>query len=173
MIGQSLHSDESFEYAQQHLDGGAFTCYGEVWRVMVALWHEEVHASPAAVALRLDRPIDWLDRAPTVPWSAFELAVDRVAAVHRRNRLAFLGADLTRRALDPTEDEGRIVADVAASLEATDLSETPVAPTTLATFLGRVVEYDWIVPGVLERGDRVVITGIEGSGKVPWFASGR
>lgn len=30
-------------------------------------------------------------------------------------------------------------------------------------------EYDWLIPGLLERGDRVVLTGAEGGGKTTWL----
>lgn len=35
----------------------------------------------------------------------------------------------------------------------------------LATFLEQVTEYEWLVPGLLERRDRMMITGDEGGGK--------
>lgn len=38
-------------------------------------------------------------------------------------------------------------------------------PTSLAELLAGEDEYDWLVPGLLERGDRMVLTGGEGSGK--------
>lgn len=38
-------------------------------------------------------------------------------------------------------------------------------PTSLADLLAGEDEYDWLVPGLLERGDRMVLTGAEGAGK--------
>ena len=38
-------------------------------------------------------------------------------------------------------------------------------PRTLAEFLAERDTYDWLVPGLLERGDRLILTGEEGFGK--------
>lgn len=51
-------------------------------------------------------------------------------------------------------------------LEALAHSQTVVADPDLAEFLDQPEpEYDWVVPLLLERGDRVILTGAEGSGK--------
>jgi len=39
---------------------------------------------------------------------------------------------------------------------------------TLAEILEGTDTYDWIIPGLLERQDRLVITGAEGAGKTTW-----
>jgi replicative DNA helicase len=45
-----------------------------------------------------------------------------------------------------------------------------VTTPTVAEFLdGGTEEYDWIVPGLLERGDRMILTGTEGGGKSTLF----
>ena len=47
-------------------------------------------------------------------------------------------------------------------------TERPAAPATveLRAFLAQdEPEYDWLIPGLLERGDRLVLTGQEGKGK--------
>lgn len=48
--------------------------------------------------------------------------------------------------------------------EVTD--EAPEPDQDIDTFLNEdEPDYDWIIPGLLERGDRVILTGAEGSGK--------
>lgn len=44
------------------------------------------------------------------------------------------------------------------------------APPTLADLLASTEDYDWIVPGLLERMDRLVMTGDEGFGKSEFIA---
>jgi hypothetical protein len=44
------------------------------------------------------------------------------------------------------------------------------SPPTLADLLAGSTEYDWIVPGLLERMDRVMLTGDEGFGKTELVA---
>jgi 5S rRNA maturation endonuclease (ribonuclease M5) len=45
-----------------------------------------------------------------------------------------------------------------------DEPEADLAPD-LHEFIGQGDEYDWLVPGLLERGDRLMLTGAEGIGK--------
>ena len=40
-----------------------------------------------------------------------------------------------------------------------------VHASTLADVLAQDVSYDWAIPGLLERGDRLILTGSEGGGK--------
>lgn len=49
--------------------------------------------------------------------------------------------------------------------EAARTVSAKLEPVPLRTILAREVEHDWIVPGLLERGDRLVLTGTEGTGK--------
>lgn len=44
-------------------------------------------------------------------------------------------------------------------------SATTYQPTSLADLLEVEDRYNWLVPGLLERGERIVLTGAEGSGK--------
>lgn len=50
-----------------------------------------------------------------------------------------------------------------------DLAEVPVASSApdpdAAEFLAQHDEYDWVIPGLLERQDRLMVTGEEGQGK--------
>jgi AAA domain/DnaB-like helicase N terminal domain len=62
------------------------------------------------------------------------------------------------------------VGDIADRAE-TDLRtvESPIGDAepdlNIIEFLERPVEYNWLIPGLLERGDRLIITGAEGAGK--------
>lgn len=47
-------------------------------------------------------------------------------------------------------------------------ASTGIATKTLREVLNGPDDYDWVVPGLLETGDRVVITGGEGAGKSTW-----
>jgi len=51
-----------------------------------------------------------------------------------------------------------------------ELSEDDASTPTIKEFLEvKDEEYDWIVPGLLERGDRMILTGTEGLGKSTLF----
>lgn len=40
---------------------------------------------------------------------------------------------------------------------------------TLGQILDEPDDHDWLIPGLLERGDRLVLTGFEGAGKTTWL----
>lgn len=76
------------------------------------------------------------------------------------------------RALQAAENPTCDPYDVAASLgaQATVLAERDDPPrqvpvTTGQEFAAGPTDFDWLVPGLLERGDRLLITGGEGAGK--------
>jgi hypothetical protein len=69
-------------------------------------------------------------------------------------------------------EEGRPIAASIASLRATcdelvaySAGTGVEPPMTLADFMAKRFTFDWLIPGLLERGDRCVVTGSEGFGK--------
>ena len=70
-------------------------------------------------------------------------------------------------AVDPGSDPYDTAASLAVTASALSERDDPhrVPLTSLQSFLAGVEDYDWLIPGLLERGDRLVITGAEGSGK--------
>jgi replicative DNA helicase len=80
-------------------------------------------------------------------------------------------ADIASRALAASSDPGWLAPD-AVSLALTELEQLRAGVATaafvarrLADILAESDDYDWIVPGLLERRDRLVLTGAEGIGK--------
>src|SRR5581483_1183897 len=89
-----------------------------------------------------------------------------VKDVSRRRRLRQSAQLLASVAEAGTADA---LADAERHLRAV-LDDTRAAPTAPAAELEEFIggedrEYDWVVPGLLERGDRVIVTGLEGHGK--------
>jgi AAA domain/DnaB-like helicase N terminal domain len=121
-------------------------------------------------------PAPYVDKVLTgfryVP-NAMEYA-GRVLELYGRRRLAQAMAHVGNRLeADWDSGEGALnVADVIGSLRA-DLDELVKyaagvqleRPPTLAEFLAGADSFDWLVPGLLERGDRLLLTGEEGFGK--------
>ncbi len=112
----------------------------------------------------IDRMFSYLvpGAAATVDYHARRV---RDAAVARQ--LQALAQRLYQDAADPTE-----VAQTLATA-ATDLARIRDGAATASTWeaitlrelLAEPVEYDWLIPGLLERGDRFVLTAGEGAGK--------
>lgn len=66
------------------------------------------------------------------------------------------------------DTEGVAIADFRSALAEVEVSARPdglPVPLTMTEFLDGPMEFDWIVPGLLERGERIIITGTEGTGK--------
>ena len=106
---------------------------------------------------------------PTVAQAAHYARIVRDRAVRRR--LLEAGRRIVQLASESTDTDARGLTEravreaeaVRAEGQADDI-DTP----TITEFLSVPAEddiYDWIVPGLLERGDRLVLTGTEGAGK--------
>jgi replicative DNA helicase len=102
----------------------------------------------------------------------------RVCELYGRRRLAEECDRLMQR-LDAEWEAGDSLPVVAAAaqlrLAVDEIEElsTPVdqdEPFTLSDLLSEKIEYDWLVPGLIERMDRMVITGEEGFGKTELVA---
>jgi len=70
--------------------------------------------------------------------------------------------------IKPFTDEMRAVLDAADQADAGVAADEP--SLSLADLLAVPDNHDWIVPGLLERGERIIITGSEGLGK-SWMIS--
>lgn len=68
-------------------------------------------------------------------------------------------ADEMLRVRARTEATSRMAAEAARTVS------SKLDPVSLGEILAREVTHDWIVPGLLERGDRLMLTGTEGTGK--------
>lgn len=110
------------------------------------------------------------------PWSALnaDAYASRILELYGRRRL---WEDLTREVqkLDADWASGECGRPIDASigalrstcdeLMAYSAGAVVEPPRTLYDFLGQRDTFDWLVPGLLERGDRMILTGAEGFGK--------
>jgi replicative DNA helicase len=113
---------------------------------------------------------DLLGRA-TASAAAVRHAED-VLHASRRRRIR----EVALAALQRVDSDDCDVAEVAGSLLTAaeqvilDAPAAPVtAPVSVSDFLIGEDTYDWIVPHLIERGDRLMVTGGEGSGKSVWL----
>jgi len=109
---------------------------------------------------------------PVVANAPHYAGIVRGAAVRRR--LLEAGRRIVQMAREGSEDAHglteRAVRETEAARDAglADMVTTP----TITEFLNVAADadaYDWIVPGLLERGDRFILTGTEGAGKSTLF----
>lgn len=98
--------------------------------------------------------------------SAYHGRIVRDMAVRRQ-----VVAEATRaiqQASSPAFDPYEVAASVHIQTGALAERADPAAPSSAVDvhdFVKGPMEYDWLVPGLLERGDRLLLTGVEGGGK--------
>ncbi|MEV4179913.1 AAA family ATPase [Streptosporangium canum] len=131
---------------------------------------------------------DYLQRAKTLGQAGgheYLLTLDRAALIagdpayharivmrHWRNRIGAAEADrvaLRLRAADP-DDGPELLRELGEKLIKTADTVTVGRPQRQIVDLDEFLnapeeEYDWLIPGLLERGDRLMLTGPEGGGK--------
>jgi hypothetical protein len=162
--------------------------HGAIWRAVCALADDGVAPDQVTVPARVkaagDRwsePQDTLyvhDLYEAAPLVANPAHARQVADWVRIRRIWEAGTRITQQAAavaemgaDVDHALDRLVTQVQgdmATLSVASHDPEPVSPhpVELDAFLsGDDPAYDWVIPGLLERGDRVILTGGEGQGK--------
>lgn len=105
----------------------------------------------------------WIGDLPTAQNVGYYAALVRKAALRRS--LAEVAVRLGQQSQQ--RDPGWAMANAAEALK--KLRDGTAAPESnakrLAEILAGVDDYDWVIPDLLERGDRLMLTGSEGGGK--------
>lgn len=109
-----------------------------------------------------------------VPGESASYYAERLAALHTAREVARRSAQFARLVAYAAEnDDDQVmsgaVRDMRDAITEAEVAFRPVAadpPMSLADLLDEQEEaYDWLVPGLLERMDRLILTGFEGTGK--------
>jgi hypothetical protein len=110
--------------------------------------------------------IDLLNGRTTAQAAAHHARTLRDLAVRRQliEQATRIHQQATNPASDPYDVAAAVTAQAAVLAERADPKTNAVA-TDVHDFLDGEDAYDWLVPGLLERGDRVLITAGEGAGK--------
>lgn len=151
-------------------------------------WHREVceairvvfaggyRVESAAVQLELERH-DIYKRVPDASARLVSLAARCIGSKPQRHIREVVECAARRRAMEvlgraraDLEDMAKPIEEVAEQARAAvGTIEMPILDTVpdpdLDAFLAVEDEYDWLVPGLLEVGDRCILTGVEGKGK--------
>lgn len=184
VLGACLTTPTAIDDVATKLTGSDFydPRHGQIWHALRTLHASGYPTDPIALVAELRRRgefkpgyldggyiADVLDGAYTAGGAAYYAGI--VAHLCRQRRLGALGTrftqlsqrlDLDAAGLDAAYAEARdLLVDVAPHHGAT-------TPTTLEELLAEAGDedtYDWVIPGLLERHDRLIITGPEGGGK--------
>ena len=146
--------------------------YRELWEVLRALRAEgkPTDARAVQVALKGDKrlPAVHLEIVtnPVVPDSV-EHHASVVHGLARRREMVAASIRLRQRAEDLETDPQTLVSEAVNTLtRIRDLGTPDIDTLSLGELMAKPEEpYDWVIPNLLERMDRLVITGEEGLGK--------
>lgn len=96
-----------------------------------------------------------------------ELYAQSVRTCARRRALQRLGQKIIQQASNPTADiDDLTIGAIEGAEQLIIVRERAIEPSpTVDEFVAGEIHYDWLIPDLLERGDRVMITGGEGNGK--------
>lgn len=136
-------------------------------RVFSLLAGTSEYLSAVDVSVRAEVDLDALVNAVTDAPLAIARTVETVANLALRRRVQVLAHELEHGSHDPSTDEAALVDRVRDAAAHLTLPTREIAPPeNIADFVaGGDEEPDWLVRGVFERGDRVLVCGAEGRGK--------
>jgi len=117
---------------------------------------------------RVDGPylITLMERAWS-PDNALTYA-EEIRECYRRRMIGVAAERITQQIGNPEVETDTLVVELAGVVDtAQDLAapRTPVAPATLDDLLAGSDQQDWLVPGLVARRERIILTGFEGLGK--------
>lgn len=95
---------------------------------------------------------------------------DQVKEAASRRKLAAIATKLMREANDETSPPSQAAQAAAEAIKNIQAGTSHRMTTkTLQEILAVEEDHDWLIPGLLERGDRLILTGFEGGGKTTWI----
>jgi replicative DNA helicase len=185
VLGAMLHSANAVEKALAALSAGDFyrPAHGLIFSACGAARRAGESVDPVTIKDRLES-VGALREAGGHPYlfRLFEMvpsaaAVANYAAIVRergvRRRVIAAGRRTVQMGRDASEDAHGLAERAVREMEAVrdyDIGDDDLTTQTIEEFLAVPdEEYDWIVPGLLERGDRLILTGQEGAGKTTLF----
>lgn len=181
VVGAMMLSAHATEQAISALSHGDFyrPAHGVIFTTVGDAQRTGGHVDPVTIKAKLEIAGDLakvggavylhtlIESVPTVANVSHYAAIVRELAVRRR--LIEAGQRVVRMAREQNGDVAHGIAERAVrEIEAVrDFgTDDEISTQTINEFLDVPdEEYDWIVPGLLERGDRMILTGHEGAGK--------
>lgn len=175
VIGAALINPDSVRFSLEHVTPDDFenTILGQMFGLIVGLRSAGLPVDPISVDKEArERGIrgvtgvalhDLMTNTPTASNAAYYARAVHEGAVRRRLeqfgiravQLAGSGADLNEVMTNARTEWETVRGAVAANMDA----------KTLGEILDGSDEYDWLIPGLIERMDRLILTGGEGAGK--------
>ena len=175
VVGAALLNADSVRFSTEHVSPDDFEdkTLGDVFKLVIGLRGAGLPTDAISIhRAALERKVRGIDgvmlsdlQAQTPTWRNAGYYAKVVAEYATRRRLAVCGRRFVQLA-EPGNDLAVTMG------QARDLWDSvrgsissPLETKTLREVLDGTDEYDWLIPGLLERKDRLVLTGGEGAGK--------
>lgn len=148
--------------------------YRHIAKAIHSLWTGKATFGPASVIAELERqgvPVQYAEvmRVNGFGFGDAEFQIDYLANLSRLRRLEMLGIRTQQAAAGSDADAQQVAGTL---LERTQqivdgiVAEGDVTTMTAGEFVNVTdAPYEWVIPGLLERQDRLILTGTEGLGK--------
>jgi replicative DNA helicase len=179
VIGSCLLTPESVRFASAVLEPEDFRSktHADVFRAVVQLAKAGEPVEPFSVWTKAEElgargitVVDLHQMLEGVGSSAsISFYADQVKEAASRRKLAAIATRLLREAGDETFHPSQAAQSASESIKNIQTGSTRMTAKTLQEILAVEEDHDWLIPGLLERGDRLILTGFEGGGKTTWI----
>jgi replicative DNA helicase len=180
VIGACLLSPEGIRFAAETLEPADFKSpiHEQIFKAMVLLRKAGEPVEPYSVwkkaqevgAKGVTSPYLFSIVESVGSGGSIAYYAEQVKEAATRRKLTLIAQQLMQSVNDETvqpSDAAQKAAEAMKNLQAG--TRQRITTKTLAEILAVEEDHDWIIPGLLERGDRVLITGFEGGGKTTWI----
>lgn len=180
VIGACLLTPDSVRFASSILDPSDFrsTTHAHLFRAIVQLQQAGEPVEPFSVwtkaeelgargigVVELHEMLQRVGSAESISYYA-----DQVKESASRRRLVHIATNLLREAGDETQHPSQAAQAASEAIKNIQAGTSHRMTTkSLEEILAVQEDHDWLIPGLLERGDRLILTGFEGGGKTTWI----
>ncbi|SEE83413.1 replicative DNA helicase [Arthrobacter alpinus] len=181
VIGACLLDGEAIRFAVDHVESTDFASMvlGNVFDVMVAMRAAGKPIEPASVTAGVAEAgirgvgftelFKWMEAVGSSHSVDFYAKLVREASVRRS--IARAGQSMIQQSQNEAVPSAQVLSEAMTAL--TGISDNSpgngMKTITLGDLLAVEDSYDWVIEGLFERGDRMIITGYEGLGKTTWI----
>lgn len=179
VLGACLLDPEAVRFASELIGPEDFWNHhsGGLFHAMVTLLKEGEPVEPGSVHTKAGelglvnvniRDL-YLMQEETVSSASVTYYAEQVKLASDRRRLHAISVKLGAAVQQPGIPPSQAKQEAVDALKYLQSGDRGMSTKTLAEVLDTEENHDWLIPNLLERGDRLVLTGYEGGGKSTWI----
>ena len=180
VIGSCLLTPDSVRFAASILEPEDFWSHvhRDIFKAIIQLQKNGDPVEPFSVWTKAQengtRGLDVFDLHKMMEGTGSSASIsfyaDQVKEAAARRKLTAIATKLMREASDETSHPSQAAQAATEAIKDIQAGNSHRMTTkTLEEILAVEEDHDWLIPGLLERGDRLVLTGFEGGGKTTWI----